>query len=347
MDIKGKYIYGIINSDKELFFGPCGIGACEEVYNIIYQDISAVVSDSEIADYTHMLKDTLARRLVRHQKVIEKIMPKYSIIPMRLGTFALHEIEIKDILKRGYKIIKEIFEKISDKIEIDIACTWSDFDSALKEAAEDEEVRAFKAKLIAHSERITVDEQMRAGFMVKKALDKKRDECAFEIQEALKTVSEDQRSHELMDDKMVINTAFLINKDNREKFDRKVEELNARFNERLNFRCVGPLPAYSFYTLELEKMEFEEVNWARKILGLNDVITKEEIKKAYQRMSFALHPDKNPNVSRAEGQFDNVNKAYKILTDYSLAAEQAGRGDYYSFNADEFKKNALLVKVKD
>ena len=41
-----------------------------------------------------MRKDTLARNLVRHQKAIEKIMPEYTIIPMKLGTFAKDEDEI-------------------------------------------------------------------------------------------------------------------------------------------------------------------------------------------------------------------------------------------------------------
>ena len=53
----GMYIYGVLNSDEELFFGPHGVTACEEVYTISCQDISAVVSDSEMVDYTHMRKD--------------------------------------------------------------------------------------------------------------------------------------------------------------------------------------------------------------------------------------------------------------------------------------------------
>jgi hypothetical protein len=74
----GKYIYGIIprlrseevNSKSQELFDPYtkdfGVG----VYTIPYRDTSAVVSDSEIVDYTRMLKDAVARLLVRHQKVI-------------------------------------------------------------------------------------------------------------------------------------------------------------------------------------------------------------------------------------------------------------------------------------
>ena len=73
----GKYIYGIINSNRKISFGPCGATECKEVYTIPYQDISAVVRDSKTVDYTHLPKDATARYLVSHQQVIEKIMENF------------------------------------------------------------------------------------------------------------------------------------------------------------------------------------------------------------------------------------------------------------------------------
>lgn len=344
----GKYIYGIINSNGENFFGPCGITARESVYTISYQDIAAVVSDSEIVDFAHLIKGTVARYLVRHQQVVEKVMENFTVIPMRLGTFAINEKEVSQILAKGYPTIKDISNRIKDKIEIDVVATWNDFVSVLKEAGEEKEIKKLKEKVLSNPKGITVDDQMKVGLMVKKTLEQKREICAFQIQSVLKTVSCDFKTHELMDDKMVINTAFLINKHEQKDFYRKIEELNVKFNDKLNFRCVGPLPPYSFYTLEIKKMEFEEVDWARKKLGLlNDAAAKEEIKKAYQAKAFSCHPDKNPDMPDTERQFDDANKAYKILLDYCQTFEQAGEGNNCSFNEEEFKKNALLIKVRD
>ena len=293
-----------------------------------------------------MLKDVVARQLIRHQQVIEGIMPKHTIIPMRLGTFAQDEAEVRDILNKGYRIIKDIFAKIGDKIEIDVACTWSDFNSVLKEVGEGKEIKEFKERVLANPKGITVEDQMKIGVMVKKALDEKRERYALQIQNTLKTASCDCKRHELMDDKMVINCAFLIEKAKCEDFDRKIEELNSNFAEKLNFRCVGPLPPYSFYTLEVKKMDFKEIDWARKRLGLNDIANKDEIKKAHQRLAFSLHPDKNPDTPDIEREFDNATRAYKILLDYAQAFEQTAQFDKYSFKEEEFKKNAILVKVR-
>ena len=270
----GKYIYGVVNSNTAFslfipndFFGD-EKDKTHEVHTIPYQDISAVVCDSGAIDLTYMCRDALARLLVGHQKVIERIMGNgYSIIPVKLGTSAIDEAEVKDILRKGYGLIKGIIPKISEKIEIDVVATWDDFTAAIKEAGEVKEIREFKEQLPKHPKEITVDDQMRVGVMLKNALDEKREKYAFKIQDTLKVLYDDSMQHELMDDKMVANIAFLIDKTKQKEFYAKVEDLNIEFAEKLNFRCVSPLPPYSFYTLEVKKLRFEEIDWARKKLG--------------------------------------------------------------------------------
>lgn len=352
MGEKGKYFYGImgqgpVSSLRANELETSSI-ANENVYTISYQDITAVISNSEIIDYMHMRKDALAKLLVRHQEVIEKIMAfGHSIIPLRLGTYARDETDVKDILNKGYSLIKEIINKISEKIEIDVVVTWSDFSGILKEVGEDEEIKKMKGKLLAKSNGITTDEKIKIGIMLKKASEEKRERLALEIQTSLGKASVDTKRHELMDDKMVANFAFLMNKIHREEFDRRVEDLNTKFAEKLNFRCVGPLPPYSFYTLEIKRIEFEDLCWATKKLGLNYAANKDEIKKAYQRSASLRHPDKNPTTPGLEKEFNEINKAYKVLIDYCEACKLVGKTGDYFFNEAEHKKNAVLVKVRE
>lgn len=151
-----------------------------------------------------------------------------------------------------------------------------------------------------------------------------------------------------MDDRMVINLACLINIDKQKDFDRKIEEINTEFAEKLNFRSVGPLPPYSFYTIDIKKMKFEEIDWAKKKLSLpDDFVTKNEVKKAYRKLAFSFHPDRNPNTPGIEKEFDELNKAYRILNGYGEACKQAGKEDSLSFSEEEFEKNKILVEVKD
>lgn len=347
MEKQGKYIYGIIVSNSENSFDRCWIMANERICVIAYRDIAAIISDSEVVDYTHLRKDILAKQLVKHQMIIEGIMPQYAIIPMRLGTFAIDEAEVKDILSKGYGLIKEIIPKINDKIEIDLVATWSDFTATIKDAGEVKEIKEFKEELLRSPKGITVDDQMKIGFMLKKALDEKREKYALKIQDALKTIGINYKQHELMDDKMVANIALLVDKNREKEFYAKVEELNIEFKELLNFRCVGPLPAYSFFTIEIKKMQFNDVNLARKRLGiLEDGSSKDDIKKAFHKQVFIFHPDKNPGKPGIEKEYDEIVRSYNMLLDYAQACEQVGKVCLI-FNEDEFRKNAVLVKVRE
>ncbi|MGB7297459.1 MAG: GvpL/GvpF family gas vesicle protein [Candidatus Aminicenantales bacterium] len=342
----GKYIFGIMNSNTNLQLTMPKALLLEEgespmaVYTIPHEDVSALVRDASGVGSPPKSKETLARLLIGHQAVIERIMAGgATVIPMKLGTYAQDENEVKAILNEGYPLMKEILERIADKIEIDVVATWSHFASTVKDAGEEKEIKEFKERLLSQPRGVTVDDQMKIGLMIKKALDEKRAGVFREILERLQAVSEDARIHELMDDQMVMNAAFLITRAKHKDFEEKVEELNATMQEKLNFRCVGPLPPYSYYTLEVRKFVFEEIDWARKKLGLlNERATRGEIKNAHKAMAFSFHPDRNPNVPGIEKEFDEITQAYNVLWEYC-------RKDFCSFEEAEFAKNAVLIKV--
>ena len=370
MNKVGKYIYGVINSNAEEIFDLDKIGTFEDsywltgstqaakgskalnhAYIIPFRDISAVVSDAEIVDCSHIPKDALARMLLRHQEVIEKIMAESAtggIIPVKLGTFADNDNEVREILTKGYRTIKDIFGRAKNCIEIDVVATINDFNSFLQEVSQEDEIKQLKQSLLSKKEAVTVNDRMEVGVLVKKYLDKKREECANQIQCALNEIAQNFKAHDLMDDKMVLNTAFLMDQTKRKDFEQKVAQLNSKFEEKLNFRCVGPLPPYSFYTLEVKRAQFEEVDWARKKLGLtNDFITASDIKKAHHRLALTCHPDKNPDTPDIEKKFDDMTRAYRILLDYYRASSPTGEADGCYFNEQAFEKNAMLVTTAE
>jgi len=342
----GKYIFGILNSNTDLqltmpkAFLSDGGESPTAVYTIPHQDLSALVRDSNGAGSLPGSKETLARLLIGHQAVIERIMAGgATVIPMKLGTYAQDENEVKAILREGYPLMKEIIKKIADKIEIDVVSTWSHFDSTVKDVGEEKEIKEFKERLLSQPRGASVDDRMKIGLMIKKTLDEKRAGVSREILDRLQAVSEDARTHELMDDQMVMNAAFLIAKSKHQDFEKAVKELNAAMQEKLNFRCVGPLPPYSYYTLEAKKFHFKEIDWARKKLGLlKERATRGEIKNAHRAMAFSSHPDRKPNTPGMEKEFDEITQAYNMLWEYC-------RKDFCSFEEAEFDKNAIVIKV--
>jgi len=59
----------------------------------------------------------------------------------------------------------------------------------------------------------------------------------------------------------------------------------------------------------MSKRDFYEV------LGVNRDASEEDIKKAYRKLAMKHHPDRNPDNTKAEGQFKEVKEAYEILSD--------------------------------
>jgi hypothetical protein len=228
---------------------------------------------------------------------------------------------------------------------MDIVVTLSDLNSLIKEASKEKEISEFKEKLLANPKGISIDEQMKLGIMLGKALHKRKEEFVKRIMARLADLSEDARTHELMDENMVLNSAFLILKSKYQDFEKTVEELNNEFDEHLHFRCVGPLAPYSFYTLEIMKLKFEEIDWAKKRLGIiNDIVSRDDLKKAYQSQAFFTHPDKKQD--HVADEFNEVNRAHKILADYGTACEQTQQQEKIHLDGEMFVKNAILVKMR-
>jgi molecular chaperone DnaJ len=51
------------------------------------------------------------------------------------------------------------------------------------------------------------------------------------------------------------------------------------------------------------------------VLGLDRNASRDEIKKAYRKLAFQYHPDKNPGNKEAEEKFKEATEAYEVLSD--------------------------------
>ncbi|MGH7824933.1 MAG: J domain-containing protein [Candidatus Binatia bacterium] len=57
------------------------------------------------------------------------------------------------------------------------------------------------------------------------------------------------------------------------------------------------------------------------LLGVVRKATPEEIKRAYRKMVFRYHPDRNPNDEEAAGRLKQIMDAYTVLSDETQRAE--------------------------
>jgi DnaJ-domain-containing protein 1 len=116
-----------------------------------------------------------------------------------------------------------------------------------------------------------------------------------------------------MDDKMILNCAFLLEKGKESDFDIKLKTLDQEYQQKINFRCIGPLPSYSFFTCQLKRVEYKQIEQARKLLGLEEKVSLEKIKDSYRKIAQKNHPDNDSSNLRLEEEFEKTIQAYQLL----------------------------------
>ena len=315
-----KYLYCVIPTNKPETFAVQGIGG--QVYTIPYEDISLVVSDSESIPFTSIRKEELLNYLLLHQSAIEKIMKNHSVIPLKFGTFIDGDKETQKIMGKGYPLFKESLQALDGKIELNLVAMWANLNDVLKEIGEMEEIERLKDAVSQRPRSERVQGGIELGKMVKYLLDKKRDGVAEEIISALSASGGKDKAYAfckqaVLNDSMICNIAYLIDKDNKEDFEQALDEFDKSFQEKINFKLVGPLPPYSFATFEIKKLTPDEIFYAKAVLGIVEDPPPEEVKQAYRAMAQKLHPDKNPDNPDAARQFEELKRAFDLLYGYS------------------------------
>ncbi|MFQ5988174.1 MAG: GvpL/GvpF family gas vesicle protein [Dehalococcoidia bacterium] len=334
----GKHLYGVMREGQQRDFGSIGVGDGQgRVYTIHYQGLAAIVSDTPMMAYDSVPRETLVRYLANHQFVIEQVMKSHAVIPIKFGTAVKDEEEVKQILAKGYQQFNAALEEMGDKIELEVVATWSDFDAILREIGEEQRVRDLRREAAARPPSEMEAAKIELGKMVKSALEERNANAASEIVDSLKGSAVEYCPHEVLDDSMIMNVAFLIPRDKEGEFDREVNQVNERYQDRVDFRCVGPLPPYSFSTVEVKRISFEEVNAARILLGLGEEATSDEIKESHRRLAHQFHPDQHPGDPEAQKHFEKITKAYRLLMDYC-------QQERCSFGEEEVQ-NFMLIRV--
>ena len=71
-------------------------------------------------------------------------------------------------------------------------------------------------------------------------------------------------------------------------------------------------------TKGLVMANFDEIDEARRLLGLAEAATLKEIRQAYRKKAFRHHPDRGSGGDNAQSEemMKKLNWAYKLLTEY-------------------------------
>jgi len=246
---EAKYLYCIIKCDQERSFnGASAIGGRSNgIHTVVFGDLACVVSNSPDMNY-----DSTRVNMMAHETVIEQVMEEFTVLPIRFGTVTRNSgSPVEDIchklLESRFNELHRLHQEIDGKIELGLKVLWRDEKAIYQEiVTEHGELRKLRDSVQGRSPEATHFDRMRLGEMVKKALDRKRAKEAKMLLTHFRPVADRIRENNIIMDRMVLNAAFLVSKDQERECDEIVKRLDEELGEKMVFKYTGPNPPFNF-----------------------------------------------------------------------------------------------------
>lgn len=245
----GVYVYCIIEAGAPRSFGGIGIGGqSAEVYTLPYGDLAAVVSRTPLVVY-----DPTRENALTHEHVNEVMIASgFTPVPMSFGTLFKTEQDTIEFLKLTYDALRDVLQKMKDKLEFGLSVNWKRDEVLAELERENEELRRLKGEITTNRLSSTYFARMQLGRLVEKVLAERSESYVRAIYDHLAGAAIASRSNKPIGDKMIMNAAFLVERNKEHEFDEKVQEIAGRYEGKLTFRFTGPWPPYNFVTIRLQ-----------------------------------------------------------------------------------------------
>lgn len=320
------YIYGIVPTDQHVAVPGDGVSRRPEgIHTLPYRDIAAVVGPSDLDDYRGLAREELVHVLLDHQRVVEQVMRIFPVLPAKFGTVLADERRVTELLTAGYDLFRSRLDRFEGCVQMEVV-VQRDLSQAFADFARDDRVAEIGALAAAAGEAEARELRVRAGRMIQAMLEERRIAYRAQLMPRLCECGCEAISNPCMDDSMVLNLALLIDGDGRTRLDELLPRLDEECGGRLTFRCVGPLPPYSFASLEVECPRFSEIDRSRRLLELPETVTAREVKEAFHLQAGRFHPDVNPDVSDGCAAMSDLSSAYALLSRFLQSQTGDGGG---------------------
>lgn len=267
---QGLYLYCLTEAEAGEYIDGLkvkGIDLENTIFSIAYRDLRAVISKVSLDEFG---EEGFARRLkdmswveakgMLHVEVVKQVMSRYPVIPMRFGIVYKNEDRIRAALAENYAVFREVLNRLRGKEE------WG-----LKVFYNPETLSGFVRKSnkeIARLENGAASSSAGMAYFLKKKVERLLQEeverlsftYAEECHQSLRKLAADSRLNELMDrqltgkdSEMVLNAAYLVEKENVEEFFQELARLQPEYQPKgFEFSLSGPWPPYNFAAVKIK-----------------------------------------------------------------------------------------------
>lgn len=250
----GWYVYGVIRAGgSALPASLSGVDAQHPTSVLEHGELAAVVSRVVLDEFgeeplREHLSDLgwLERTARAHEQVLEQIGSEHTLIPMRMCTVYRNASGVLEMLGRESDALSAALQQLSHKTEWGVK-VFADSNLTVSAATAAGEPGAGRSGTDYMRERRHERDE-------RDALDTRVEQACHEIHGRLSTIAADalisapqRREVSGHPGDMVLNGAYLVHDDHRERFGATVVALRSEFDSlALDLVLTGPWPAYNF-----------------------------------------------------------------------------------------------------
>lgn len=237
------YAYCVIDSAGEIGERIEGLDG-GVVYNIPYRGMGLAASEIKEG-----VRDIDGIQVLRHEEVVERLMAKFTVLPMRFSTVFGCAKDALTMLEKYYDEFKDNLGGVCGKAEYGIRIIWNG------EGVKGE----ITCAVMGEGRRHCASDCSPARRYVGGKLIEHRIERAFEAEAEKRIafvdgfftgVASEKKLEKLKRDKLLVNAFYLVQRENQGRFMEAFERLQKE-SSGLRFLLSGPWPPYNFVRVKI------------------------------------------------------------------------------------------------
>jgi len=234
------YAYGVIDSNEKIDEAMKGLNDAP-LFNIPYRDIGIVVSDLN----TQIQKED-KKSVLKHEEVVEKLMDKFTVLPMRYLTLFSGKEQVLLMMKDYYDDFIENLDRLREKIEFGVKTIWPG--DLIRERITTAHRKSDNLPLVASSSGKSFMKEKFENYKIDKEFEEEADRCIAIVDGFFNRFIAEKRLEKLKTDNLLLSASYLVDKEKRDDFKKAFEELRGSGGD-LKYLLSGPWPPYNFIVL--------------------------------------------------------------------------------------------------
>ncbi|MDQ4125124.1 MAG: GvpL/GvpF family gas vesicle protein, partial [Actinomycetota bacterium] len=163
-----------------------------------------------------------------------------TVLPIRFGTTFGDEDELRSaLLEPNAAVLGDMLDQVRGKVEVQVKATYVEDAVVARAVAGDRRVERLKRSA-------NLDARVELGRRVAENIERQRYSDARVVVDVLGQHAQATSLGDPTGEYGLVNVSFLVDREGLAAFDDAFERLQARVEDLVRFRYVGPLPPYSF-----------------------------------------------------------------------------------------------------